>query len=216
MQFQQSGFRLGTGLAQLIPVLILDLQSQGVAHAPAQLIHLRDQQLPLAQVPVAMGLNQLANIHQPELWTLRRGRSLPAGEPQALVAETGQFQLEQTPALGGRQHQCPRFGSQAQRHQQTEPPAFAAAGGELNECCVATPQASCHQPAQGQVVGPVGFFLTEQGFDLVVGLGFQHRQTLSRVPLAIGSWQSIHQHGFTTLRERWRCNRDVWGSLALD
>ena len=59
-----------------------------------------------------MGLNQLANIHQPELWTLRRRRSLPAGEPQALVAETGQFPLEQTPALGGRQHQCPRSGSQ--------------------------------------------------------------------------------------------------------
>ena len=156
-----------------------------------------------------MGLNQLANIHQPELWTLRRLWSLPAGKPQALVAETGQFQLQQAPALGGRQHQRTCFWSQAQRHQQTKPPSFAAAGGELNERRIATPQAPCHQPAQGQVVGPVRFLLAKQGFDLMVGLGFQHPQTLSRVPPAIGSWQSIHQHGFTTLREGWRCNRDV-------
>ena len=216
MQLQQPGFGLGAGLAQLVPVLMLDLKHEDVAHPSAQLIHLRDQQLPLAQVPVAMGLNQLGNIHQPQLWPLWRIRSLPAGKPQALVAETGQFQLEQAPALGGRQHQRPRFGSQAKRHKQAEPPAFAAAGGELDERRVTTPQASCHQPAQGQVVRPVRFLLTEQGFDLMVGLGFQHLQTLSRVPPAIGSWQSIHQHGFTTLREGWRCNRDVWGSLVLD
>ena len=80
MQLHQPGFSLWAGLAKLVPVMGGDLKREGVAHSTAQLIHLRDQQLSRAQVPIPMGLNQLCNIHQPELWPLRWGCPLPTGK----------------------------------------------------------------------------------------------------------------------------------------
>ncbi len=50
------------------------------------------------------------------------------------------------------------------------------------------------------MMGPVGFFLPQQGLKPVVGLGFQHWETINSVVALNGSLRAIDQHGVT--RER--------------
>ena len=113
--------------------------------------------------------------------------------------------------------QCPRFGASSGTSNASHQRSLLL-GDSWTSVRVATPQASCHQAAERELVLPVRFLLTEQGFDLVVGLGFQHRATLSSVPRAIGSWQSIHQHGLCDPGDgRWRCEPGrvgMWLALA--
>ena len=162
-----------------------------------QLVHIRKDQLALPELVGSEGRDQFRGVHQPELisgWTLT---ALPAGQSKTLSLQSGQLNLEQPSTLRRRDHQrcCPR--SETERHQQAQPPAFTAAGWKLQKGVVPASEAPGHQPAEGEMVRPVRITVPQQGFQLFVGLGFQHRTTLRMVAGMSGSARSIDQHGVT-------------------
>jgi len=175
MQLQQRLFGLGQGQTQLFPVACIQTDGHAPPQLFAELIDAWQQQLTITQQVIAVSLNQAGMVQQPELILRRRGAALPAGQSESLAGQARTFHLQQSLPLLRCEHEHGAAGLQTQRHQQPQPPAFPLVGCQTQQGPVAPSQAATHQPAEGQVMGPVRFTLPQQCLQVTVGLSFKHR-----------------------------------------
>ena len=188
MQIQQPLARGGECSSKLLPVAGVDLHRHGVPETGGQPFSLWNHQMVLRpELPGVMGLQQLFGRQQPDLVSRWRLIACPAPKLQSALQQTWSFDLEQPLLLAFIEHQHGVTTPQAERHQQGQPPALAAASGKLDSGSILSAQASPHQPAQCQLMLPMACFPPEQVFELLMGLDFQHPASLRTAVPRIGS-----------------------------
>ncbi len=103
------------------------------------------------------------------------------------LPQPGTLHLQQPTALVGFQHQHAALALQAEGHQQAQPPMLFTAGCQLDQGAIATPHDAGDQATQGEVMRPGDPVALQQGFQLLMGAGFQHRGSLGIHLAANGS-----------------------------
>ena len=175
MQLQQPCRHRRERLAQPFPVGRLQRHRQRLAQPVAQALGLGDHQLPLAQLIVSPGVQQLPMAQQPQPGGAGGIRPLPAGQIQPRRPQPRALHLQQPLPQVPIEHQGQRRLTQRQRHQQTDPPAGIAAGCQPHQGVIAPSQAAGHQAAEGEVMGPArGPLARQERLELLMGEGFQH------------------------------------------
>ena len=182
MQLQQAGRSAGQAAAQLLPVLRVDHHPQGHPQQGLKLLRLRHHQLTLVQQTLSPGPHQALVVQHPQPGRGRRRGAFPTGQMQAYGLQTRQLHLQQPLSQLRTHHQGHGLLVQGQGHQQAQQPTGITARSQTHQGLVSATQAAGHQPTQGEVMRPAGFPLQpEECLELLVGLGFQHRQI-------VGSW----------------------------
>ena len=139
------------------------------------------------EVPKAVCRDQLVVSQQPELVSFGWMNATPASESQVALQQAWTLQVEKALALLLIQHQHSVSTLQTQRNEEGKPPAFIAAGRELDAGLIAATQAAAHQPTQRQLMLPLSGIRAEQMLQLLMGLNFQHRTTLRSLLIRNGS-----------------------------
>ena len=129
-------------------------------------------------MPKPVRADQLPGSQQPQLIAGGWVDAAPASDSQVALQQAWTLQVEKALALLRIKHQHGVAALQTEGNKKGKPPAFIAAGRELDSGLIASAQAAAHQPTQRQLMLPLSGIRTEQMLQLLMGLNFQHRESL--------------------------------------